>query len=102
MNAKILILREFGRLKVPVGIANKASGSISLYHEHPSSSDERTVPVLHMSNGRQHPFERRKQGCNRPIAVVRKITRQCLLPAGAVVRHWANWTSFGCKFACRL
>ena len=46
-----MILREFGRLKVSIGIANKASGSISLYHEHPSSSDERTVPVLHILDG---------------------------------------------------
>ncbi|MBS3018906.1 hypothetical protein DJFAAGMI_01641 [Comamonas sp. PE63] len=61
MNAKILILREFGRLKVPIGIANKASGSICLYHEHPSSSDERTVPVLHILDGSSAlPAKRRK------------------------------------------
>lgn len=51
MEAKILILRELGHLKVPVEIANKASGSITLYHERPSPSDERTVPVLHILDG---------------------------------------------------
>ncbi|WEE75682.1 hypothetical protein LZ683_16100 [Comamonas testosteroni] len=61
MGAKILILRELGHLKVPVGIANKVSGSITLYHERPSSSDERTVPVLHILDGSSAlPAKRRK------------------------------------------
>nr|WP_182312002.1 hypothetical protein [Comamonas testosteroni] len=61
MEAKILILRELGHLKVPVEIANKASGSITLYHERPSPSDERTVPVLHILDGSSAlPAKRRK------------------------------------------
>ena len=60
MEARILILRELGHLKVPVGTANKASGSITLYHERLSSSDERTAPVLHILDSSTLPAKRRK------------------------------------------
>ncbi|WP_417283743.1 hypothetical protein [Comamonas sp.] len=61
MRVQIFILRELGRLKVPIAIANKVSGEISLYHERPDSSDERTVPVLHILDGSHAlPAKRRK------------------------------------------
>lgn len=61
MRVKILILRELGRLKVPIGIANKVSGEIWLNHERPNSSDERTVPVLHILDGNYSPQAKRRK-----------------------------------------
>jgi hypothetical protein len=61
MRAKIIILREAGRPKVPITLANKVTGEICLFHERPNPSDERTVPVLHILDGSHAlPAQRRK------------------------------------------
>lgn len=61
MRAKIIILREMGRRRVPITLANKVTGEICLYHERPEPSAERTVPVLHILDGSYAlPNKRRK------------------------------------------
>ena len=61
MTVRIFILRELGRTHVPIGIAGKLVGQLSLQHERPSPSDERSVAVLQVLDGVHiYPSQRRK------------------------------------------
>lgn len=51
MLVKVFILRELGRTKVPIAMSHRIIGQLSLRHEHPDSTKDRTLPVLYVLDG---------------------------------------------------
>lgn len=51
MMVQVVILRELGRTKVPIAMSHRITGQLSLRHEHPDSTKDRTLPVLYVLDG---------------------------------------------------